>query len=142
MINAPPSKRLKTSILSQSQTKNDAPDSFLDVARATTQVLAAKDAESRQVAARAVATACDNTEDAREIAPRDAVHLLAEMLRAADGEAEAGALALSKLARNWTNGVLIANSGTIPPLVSPPERHRRGESECRGSTLDSRRRQL
>jgi len=68
MIDAPPTKRLKrTTLLSA---KDAIPSSRLDVARATEQLLAAQDAETRQTAARAVAAACDNTDDAMKISAR------------------------------------------------------------------------
>ena len=118
MSEAPPSKRLKTSTsLSAPPGKiKDAPTSSLDAARATRQLLAAQDTETRQTAAPGVATACDNTDDDSKIASRDA---LAEMLLGSVGdEAEVGALALLKLAKNSKNMILMAEAGAISPLAT------------------------
>ena len=115
MINAPPLKTLDEGSISLTAA---APSSSLDVARATRQLLAAQDAETRQIAARAVAAACDNWDDDNKITARDAILPLAKMLRASAGEAEAGALALRKMARNSENQILIAKAGAIPPLVA------------------------
>jgi len=112
MIRAPPSKR----VVSHAAAKNAAPSSSLDVARATKQFPAVKDMETR--AARAVAAACDNSDDDNKIAARDAIRPLAEMLRSSDGEAEAAVLALWKLGTNVESKVLIATAGAIPPLVA------------------------
>ena len=119
MMNAPPTKRRKTNTLVPSA--NDAtPSSSLDVARATAQLLAAQNVESRQIAARAVAAASDDADDDddKKIASRDALRILVAMLRATHGEAETGALALWKLAKNMENKVSIAAAGAIPPLVA------------------------
>ena len=117
MFKAPPSKRLKPTI-TLSAGGNDAPSSSLDVAGATEQLLAAQDAETRQTAARAHATACDNTDDDDKNASGDAIRPLAEMMRGSSGEAEAGALALRKLAINSEYKVSIAAAGAIPLLVA------------------------
>ena len=98
--------------------KSDAPSFSLDAARATKQLLAAEDAESRQCAAYAFAAACDSTDDDAEIVAHDALRPLAGMLLGSDGEAEAGTLALFHLARNLKNNVSIAKAGAIPPLVA------------------------
>ena len=110
-MKAPPTKRLKTLLI---------PSGRLDVARATEQLLAAQNAKRRRIAARAVSDACSDAQidDDKKIASSDAVRLLAAMLRASHGEAEAGALALYRLAINTKNLLLIVKEGAIPPLVA------------------------
>jgi len=96
---------------------NDATSSSPDAARATKQLLAVQDAETR--AARAVAAACHNWDDDNKITARDAIRPLTKLLWGSDCEAEAAAaLALWKLARNSENKVLIAKAGAIPLLVA------------------------
>ena len=106
----------KTSMSVSAATKNnDAPSVFLDVPRATKQLLAAQDAESRQTAARALAAAVR----IEKLPSRDAPRPLAEMLRGSDGEAEAAAYALRELATcTYDNREWIVKAGAIPPLVA------------------------
>ena len=114
MSRAPPPKRLRRSEYASS--------SALDAARATKQILAAQNAESRITAARAVAAVSYDTDDDSDIALRDAIRPLTEMLRGAHDESEAAALALSKLSRIVDNRFFIVNAATRFRRSSPSYR--------------------
>jgi len=95
------------------------PVRYADVADAVRHLVAARDAEERESAARALAAFCDNFEADNKIAAREAgaVAPLVAMLRRQGAEPEVAALTLWKLARENDNKVAIAKAGAIPPLV-------------------------